>query len=90
MISILFPYRGDDGHRDRLFGWVLRWWQANFPDAQICVGRNFDRPFNRAAARNAAHEDATGDLLIVADADTVPTAAGVRAAISDVVESQCW
>lgn len=90
MISILFPYRGDDGPRDRLFGYVLRWYQHYFPEAQIVVGRNFDQPFNRGAARNDAFEQSSGSVLIVADADTVPTAAGVRSGIADVVAEQCW
>lgn len=90
MISILFPYRGDDGPRDQIFGHVLRWWKTHFPEAQICVGRNFDRPFNRGAARNDAFEQSTGQIIIVADADTQPTLAGVRDALADVAEAQCW
>lgn len=90
MISVLFPYRGDDGPRDRLFGWVLAWWKANFPEAQICVGRNFEHPFNRGAARNDAFDQSTGTVLIIADADTVPTAQGVKEAIAEVVSTKCW
>jgi hypothetical protein len=90
MISVLFPYRGDDGPRDRIFGWVLRWWNANFPEAEICVGRNFDDPFNRGKARNDAFGQSHGQVVVVADADTVPTGEGVRAAIADVIEARCW
>lgn len=90
MISILFPYRGDDGPRDQIFGHVLHWWKRHFPEAQICVGRNFDQPFNRGTARNDAYQQSTGQLLIVADADTMPTLTGVRDAIADVAEAQCW
>ena len=90
MLSVLFPYRCDDGPRDRLFGWVLAWWQVNFPEAEICVGRNFEHPFNRGAARNAAFDQSTGSVLIVADADTVPTAQGVKDAIAEVVSTKCW
>lgn len=89
-ISVLFPYRGDDGPRDVLFAWVLRWWRTHFPQAEICVGRNFYTPFNRGAARNDAFEQSSGLVVIVADADTVPTVVGVRAAIADVVEARCW
>ncbi len=90
MMSVLFPYRGDDGPRDVLFGWVLRWWQHHFPEAEICVGRNFDSGFNRSKARNDAFAQSTGAILCVADADTVPTAEGVRAAIAEVVATKCW
>lgn len=90
MISVLFPYRGDDGPRDRLFGYVLNWWQAFFPEAEICVGRNFDHPFNRGAARNDAYSQSSGSVIIVADADTIPTAQGVKAGIADVVAEKVW
>lgn len=90
MISLLFPYRGDDGPRDRLFGYVLKWWQYHYPAAEICVGRNFDAPFNRAAARNDAFDQSTGSVLIIADADTVPTGEGVKAGIADAVAEKCW
>jgi hypothetical protein len=90
VISVLFPYRGDDGPRDRLFGYVLNWWQAFFPEAEICVGRNFDQPFNRGAARNDAFNQSTGSVLIIADADTIPTVHGVKAGIADVVAEKVW
>ncbi len=90
MISVLFPYRGDDGHRDRLFGYVLRWWEVYFPEAQICVGRNFEHPFNRGAARNDAYKQAEGSVIIVADADTIPTVYGVKTGIADAVAEKVW
>lgn len=76
--SLLFGYLGDDGPRDQLFGWVLRWWQTNFPAAQICLGRNFDSSFHRGKARNDAASWASEEILIVADADTIPDAPAVR------------
>ena len=86
--SLLFGYLGDDGHRDELFGWVLRWWQANFPDVQTCTGRNFDSPFHRGKARNDAATWAERDLLIIADADTVPEAGAVREGLEMVAENR--
>lgn len=69
-VSILFPFRGDGGWRDRIFAKVRARYEALLPDAQICVGENSDEPFSRSGARNAAFEQATGDILIVNDADT--------------------
>lgn len=88
MISLLIGYRGDDGPRDEIFGWVLKWWKLHYPEAQICIGRNFDEPFHRGKARNDAFEEATGDILIVADADTVPTVYGVDMAIEEILEGR--
>lgn len=71
MISVLFPYRGDNGHRDVLFDYVLRYWHEVLPDAEIVIGSNDDEPFNRGAARNAAFHQSKGDTLVIADADTI-------------------
>lgn len=88
MISVLFGYRDDGGPRDVLFGYVLRWWHRHYPEAQICVGRNFDDPFHRGKARNAAHHVAETDILIIADADTVPDVTGVDLAVEMLLEEQ--
>ena len=85
--SLLFGYLGDDGPRDDLFGWVLRWWKFNFPQAQVCLGRNFDYPFHRGKARNDAATWAEHDTLIIADADTVPEAQAIREGVR-VVSAQ--
>lgn len=79
--DLLFGYMGDDGQRDRCFGWVLAWWKSHFPDVHVCMGRNFDKPFHRGRARNDAFESAVADLIIVADADTVPNSDAIRAAL---------
>lgn len=86
--SVLFGYYGDDGPRDRLFGWVLKWWRANFPEAQVCMGRNFDEPFHRGRARNDAALNARRDVLVIADADTIPDAAAVAAAVQAVTDRE--
>lgn len=89
-VSVLFGYLHDDGRRDVLFGYTLRWWKTNFPDYQICVGRNFDQPFHRGKARNDAFVDATGDTLIIADADTIPTVDGVTEAVGNTQAHNWW
>lgn len=83
-VSVLFGYLHDDGPRDVLFSHVLRWWITNFPGYEICVGRNFDAPFHRGKARDSAYDESTGDVLIIADADTIPTRDAVDQAVKDV------
>lgn len=70
-LSILIPYKPDGGHRDRLFSWVMDRYHTHFPEAQICIGENWDEPYNRSRARNSAFMAATGDTLLIADADTI-------------------
>src|SRR5215510_2554047 len=74
--SVIIPYRRAPG-LSRLYFWVLAWWEANFPDAQICVADTADIAFNRGGARNHGVEMSAWDLLCLADADTVPQVAAV-------------
>lgn len=81
-LSVIIPYRSDNGgHRDRIFNWILERYGKLYPDAEVCIGEDDDEPFNRAAARNAAFQAATGDTLLIADADTVFHRAFVEAGI---------
>lgn len=80
-VSVLFPFRGDGGWRDTIFDKVVARYAAYYPDAQICIGQNSDEPFCRSAARNDAFEQATGDILIVNDADTFCTKSSLDSAI---------
>lgn len=80
-LSVLIPYRGDGGPRDEIFDWLLARYAALLPKAEICVGRNEDDPFSRAKARNDAYRQATGDVFLVADADTVFNTVQIEAAV---------
>jgi glycosyltransferase involved in cell wall biosynthesis len=71
MISVLIPYRPDNGIRDRIFDWTLRYWRSLLPTTQFSLAGYTGEPFNRAAARNEAFAQSTGDLLVIVDADTV-------------------
>lgn len=75
MISILIPYGPDGGWRDRAFEWNLARWKHWFPAAEICIGEPDEwngtaGEFNRPQAINRAAREATGGILVVADADT--------------------
>jgi hypothetical protein len=70
-VSILIPWRTDNGPRQRVFGWALRRWEELLPKAQICIAGDEGEPFNRGAARNRAFEQSRGQVLVIADADTV-------------------
>jgi len=85
--SVIIPYRRAPG-RSRLYFWVLAWWEANFPDAQICVADTADIAFNRGGARNHGVEMSAWDLLCLADADTVPQVAAVSESLEAVAERE--
>jgi hypothetical protein len=69
MISVLVPYRPDEGRRDELWSWIRRRNEILFPDAEIIEGASSPGPFNRSEAVNDAASRARGDLFVIADAD---------------------
>lgn len=73
-LSVLIPVGGEletDPWRRHSFEWVRRRYEALLPDAEICLGTSSQTPYNRAQARNHAFAQSTGDMLLVADGDTV-------------------
>lgn len=83
-VSVCFPWRADDGHRDRLAAWILKRWELLFPDYQLLKGACDDGPFNRSQAINEAFSRSSGDIIIVADLDTIFRAMDVREAVAHV------
>jgi hypothetical protein len=72
-VSILVPFRpeADDDTRTRLWEWIERRWRALLPDAEIVEGHDDGgEPFSKTTAVNDAYLRSSGDILIVADADT--------------------
>lgn len=70
-ISILIPFKGDNGIRSAALQWALRFYQNVMPEAEICIGENNDWFFNRSKAINAAAEKATRNIFVLADADVI-------------------
>ncbi len=69
---ILVPRRNDHGWRDELWCFVRSRLEAELPDWPIYEGHHDDGPFNRAAAINAAAEEAGGwDVAYITDSDTL-------------------
>jgi N-terminal domain of galactosyltransferase len=77
MISILTGFTSDDPSRVKVWDWVRRYYERNFPDAEHVTGGSDARPFNKAAAVNAAAREASGDVFLLADADTCLDRGGV-------------
>ena len=60
----------DDDSRRRARDWTTRWWQSRgWP---VTVGHTNQSPWCKADAYNAAVTAVTADVLIVADADSIP------------------
>jgi hypothetical protein len=87
-ISVLVPYRGDGSHRDRVWGWVSRWWASNHPQWQIVTGTCPDGPWIKAVAVADALARAHGGLLVLADADVICDDIGL--AVEAVEQGAPW
>lgn len=70
-ISILLPYQPDNGARDIAFDWIKKYYNATMPDAELCIGMSSSTPFNRSEAFNNAAQNATSDILVLADGDVI-------------------
>lgn len=73
-LSILIPVGGattTDPWRSRALTWLLARYRALLPDAELVLGTSDADPFSRSAARNDAFVRSSGDVLLIADADTL-------------------
>lgn len=72
-ISILVPFRSNSVRDPRIktWNWLRERWSHIMPEAEICEGTDHGgQPFSKSAAINDAYEKSTGDMLIIADADS--------------------
>jgi hypothetical protein len=70
-VSILLPFKADNGIRSSLFQWLVRFYTRVMPGVELCVGENFDKPFNKCKAINAAARKATRSIYVLTDCDVV-------------------
>lgn len=91
-ISVLIPWdtRTDCTWRKIHFNWLKRRWQELLWPVDICIGKNYDEPFNRSKARNNAFKQSCGDYLVVADADALFDAAQINLAVQTVKNMDTW
>jgi hypothetical protein len=75
-LSVLMPYRRETTpYRERNYELVVAHWQdylRQLPyQSEIVTGSDLEPVFNRSRARNEAFRKSIGDIIIVADADTL-------------------
>ena len=68
-ISLLVPYRSDNGRRDETWKWLSKYWANELPGAEIVIGTDTHTPFSKTSAVNDAAKRAKGDILVILDAD---------------------
>lgn len=70
-VSILIPFRSDNGPREAAFRWVLKFYEKVLPNAEICIEGCDTHLFSKSKAVNNAAKKATGDIFVIADADMI-------------------
>lgn len=73
-ISILMPFRAypeDHGYAERMrnFEWVKAYWAQQLPLAEFIHGHDNSTPYSKTRAVNDAASRATGDVVVILDAD---------------------
>lgn len=81
-VSVLIPWRKGNVERETIFRWTQLRWLDLLPEAELVVASDDSEPFNRSRARNTAFANSMGDVLVIADADTiVPDQGAIERAI---------
>jgi predicted glycosyltransferase involved in capsule biosynthesis len=71
-ISLLVPFRSDNGIRAEVFEWLMEYYKHELPGAEIIISdddRQPDQPFCKTMAFNMAADRAKGDIFVLLDAD---------------------
>lgn len=77
-VTVAIPWRSQP-QRVAAFTYVVEWWQSR--GFKVVLGDSPHGRFNVSAARNRAVEKASTEIVIVADADTVPHMPAIQRAI---------
>jgi predicted glycosyltransferase involved in capsule biosynthesis len=70
-VSVLIPFKSDNGPRDAAFQWIKKFYNKAMPEAEICIGEDNSELFNRSKAINNAFKKSTRNIIVVADNDTI-------------------
>lgn len=87
-MSIVIPYGKSDEYREQMMKWTVARYRRLFPDCEICIGENRDKPFNRAKAKNDGIRKATKELVLIVDADALFNRSLVFEALQIMRESE--
>lgn len=83
-VSVVVPWRADSGHRDAAWQYLRPRWEAT---GEVVEGTRPDGPWVKALAVRDALTRASGDLLVIADADVY---CDPRPALAAVDAGSAW
>lgn len=69
-VAIVIPYKYFDKHRKNLLDFIVDKYETFFPDAEIVIGKDTSKIFNRSKARNNGVRKSSAEYLFMVDGDT--------------------
>lgn len=85
--SILIPFASDGGQREKVYQWLVRYYQEHLPEAEVVthpVAVSDLLKLNRSALRNDIVRHATTDALLILDADCLLPPDYIRAMMGNI------
>ena len=86
--TVCIPWRPSPS-RMAAYTRVRAFWAEQFPDWPVITADSDTAIFSLSRARNAAVAQATTDVVVISDADTLPTPINIARAVADPV-GICW
>jgi hypothetical protein len=81
--SLIVPWRSTPS-REPVWAWLRQYWKHALPEFERFEGHDDGVPFSKPVAANSAARMATGEVLVIIDADMLIDADIVRQAVEDV------
>ncbi|OXX84297.1 hypothetical protein AVM15_05240 [Paraclostridium benzoelyticum] len=85
-LSIIIPFKPDNGDRERNWNWLKKRYEALMPDAELCIDERNETPYCKSAAINDAVRKSTRDILLMVDADIVLNIIDLKKAMNEVYD----
>ena len=81
-LSLIIPFRDDDGSRTAVKDWIVARWTHFLPDAEVIVqGDDGGIPFSKTLAVNRAFDRSRGAIIGMLDSDVWIDVAHTREAV---------
>lgn len=68
---MIVPWRHSDERRWQLWSWCRSYWVSHYPEFELVECDSGDEAFTRGRSINEGVEKSSGEILLLADADTL-------------------
>jgi len=89
-VSIVVPLRCESEDRRAIWKWNKSRWESLFPNVELIEADSDDVIFSRSASRNQGVAKASGKVVILADADTVPVREYILSGLDAISHGAPW